>query len=373
MKKKPARLLAVAAALLLLAADVGDIEFFKGHVNGRVQGFDKVDPAIFRAAPEKSKYYTEVWFHEMQFAEQGIIVIVNVQMHNLGLGSGYCDIGITVSDPSGNIYLERSSLDPDEVKIDPEGFGITVGPHRIELLGNTYHVKYQGKSIQGDFMYQIKTGSFQQGDGKVVFKQSGDWVMHNFPVPWADITGTLTYNGKTLKLRGAGSMNHDRQVLSPTRYMSNWRALWLYTPDATVSIVRANAQDMSGRWSQRVMVAEPGKILFSSHDYKFLDLDLKPVAGCKVPCAMRYHVEAVDGDNWLKGEIKVTRIQEKKNILEDYPAIFRKLAALVVAETWSYRYWCDCKFEFRMDGKTRTIQGTGTGNYVSSLKAQEKN
>ena len=196
--------------------------------------------------------------------------------------------------------------------------------------------------------------------------------MHNFPIPWAKITGTLAYNGKKLSLAGVGSMNHDRQVLSPTRYMSDWRAMWFYTPDATIAMVRASAKDMNGIWSQRLMVAEPGKILFSSHDYTFKDLDLRPVPGSKVPCAMRYKVEAVDGDNWLKGEIKVTRIQEKKNILDEYPLLFRKLATLVVSETWSYRFWCDFKFEFRMDGKTRNIDGTGTGNYVNSLKAQKQ-
>ena len=308
----------------------------------------------------------------MQFADSGLIVIVNFQLHNLGISNGYCDAFITVSDPSAHLYGDHSSMEPNEVKIGPSGFGVTAGAHRLELVGNQYHVKYAGKDIQGDFIFKPKTGSFQQGDGKLVYKSSGDWVRYNFPIPWAEVSGTLTYNGKTVKLCGVGSMNHDRQVLSPTRYMSDWRAFWMYTPDATIAIVRSSSLDMHPIWSQRLMVAEPDKILFSSHDYTFKDFDLKPVPGGPVPCAMRYLVDAGDAQNGLKGEIRVTRIQEKQDILAGYPVLFRKIATLLVSETWSYRFWCDFNFEFHQDGKTRTISGTGTGNYVSSLKAQKQ-
>lgn len=135
-----------------------------------------------------------------------------------------------------------------------------------------------------------------------------------------------------------------------------------------MSIVRASSQELRGKWSQRLMVAERGKLLFSSHDYIFQDLDQKPVAGSRVPCPMRYRVEAVHGEDWLKGEIKVIRIQEKLNILTQFPAMVRKLAELIISENWSYRFWCEFQFELKLDGKTRTISGTGTGNYVSSVK-----
>jgi hypothetical protein len=46
------------------------------------------------------------------------------------------------------------------------------------------------------------------------------------------------------------------------------------------------------------------------------------------------------------------------------------MASLLVAETWSYRFWCDFRFELRLDGRTRTIAGAGTGNYVSSVKTK---
>ena len=47
----------------------------------------------------------------------------------------------------------------------------------------------------------------------------------------------------------------------------------------------------------------------------------------------------------------------------------RKLAELVVSETWSYRFWAEFDFQFHQDGQTRSIKGTGTGNYVNSLKS----
>lgn len=362
----------VSSVVLLLAvaglavAAVG-VVMFRGHQNGKVSGFTKTDVNIFRAQPASSKFYTEVWFNEMQFPDEGIIVIVNVQLHNMGLKSGYAGTFMTVSDASG-YEIDYFPADPDVVKIAPQGFSVTTGPHRIWLEGGKYRVVFKGPKLSGDFTYEILAPSYQQGDGKVVYTESGDWVLHNFPIPWAKITGTITRHGKTIKVAGMGSMNHDRQVLSPTRYNSDWRAFWLYSPDATVGIVRASSGDLAPRWTQRLLVAEPGKLLFASHDYKFEDLDPKPVPGAPVPCPRRFRVEATAGPDSLKGEIRVTRIVEKKNVLSEYPAFFRALAEALVSETWSYRFWCDYKFEFTQDGKTRTITGTGTGNWVGSIK-----
>ncbi|HUT54238.1 MAG TPA: hypothetical protein VM658_12690 [bacterium] len=364
------RLAALVAAGVALAAAAPEVTFFSGHVNGQVEGFEKLDVKMFQARPLPSKLYTEVWFHEMQFREPGIIVIVNVQMHNLGVSSGYCDSYITVSSPELGYVGDFSSSSPEEVKIDPEGFGISTGAARLELRAGVYRVRFTGKDIQGDFTYTPLVGSYQQGDGMVRFTKSDEFVRHNFPIPWARISGRLTVKGKTRELAGVGSLNHDWQQLSPLRYMSEWRAFWFYTDDATVSMVRASAPDLDGRWSERLMVAEPGRILFSSHDYTLTELDpaAAPEGGVMLP--RRFRVEARAGDDWLTGEIKVTRVAESKNVLAEYPYLFRKLAEMVADETWSYRFWCDFKFEFHEDGETRSIAGTGTGNFVNSVKAK---
>ena len=357
----------ILLALATIAAASSEVVMFRGHQNGKITGFDRTDVSMFQAQPSTSKYYTEVWFNEMQFPEENIIVIVNVQLHNMGLKNGYGTCFMTVSDPS-TLEYDATNSNPGAVKINPGGFDLTIGPNRIWLEGNRYRVVYKGNKVSGNFTYEILAPSYQQGDGKVVFTESSNYVLHNFPVPWAKITGTLTYKGKTIKVSGMGSMNHDRQILSPTKFMSDWRACWLYAPDATIGIVRASCSDLGSRWSQRLLVAEPGKLLFSSHDFKYEDLDIEPVPGSPVPFPRRFRVDAMAGDDWLKGEIRVTRIQEKKRVLDDYPAFFRKMAAIVVSDSWSYRYFCDYRFEFQQDGKTRIIAGTGTGFWNGSVR-----
>ncbi len=358
----------IVTALIILASLVAyalEPTYFKGHTNGRVEGFDKTDVSMFRVQPMDSRYYTEAYFHEFQFEEQGIILIVNFQMHNLGFSRGYCDTYITFSDATSGLVVEKNEYSPDEVKIDEQGFGISAGPSRIELKGNQYHVKYRGEQMQADLTYDILAPSFIQGDGKLVFDDN-DFVRFNFPIPWAKVTGTLTREGKTYQLDGVGSMNHDWQVLSPLKFMSDWRAFWMYGDDATIGIVMCSSSDMEGRWLQRLMVAERGKILFSSHDFKYEELEMKPVPGGNVPCPKRFKIEAVHGDDSLTGEMTITSIREKKDVLDDTPLLMRKLASVFVDETWSYRFWMDFDFEYQSDGRTRQIKGRGTGNYVDS-------
>lgn len=357
---------ALAAAGWAVAAQ---IEAFRGHKNGAVEGFTETNVALFKAKPLEARFYNEVWFHELQFKNEGIIVTVNVQLHNLGLSRGNGIIAITVSDAGSGLLVDQFECGPDQVKIDPQGFGISIGPNRLELKGNVYQVRFQGSKIRANFTYKITVPSFQQGDGMMRFVGSEDFVRYNLPIPSAEAEGTLSYNGKNLKLKGVASMNHDWQVLSLLRYMSNWRAMWLH-PDAngTIDITRCTSADLNGVWSQRLLVAVNGKNLFSSHQYTFQDLDPKPVPGAPLPCPSRFRLEAVAGDNWLKGELKVVRIQESVDVLANYPYLFRELAKAIVKQTWAFRGFCDFRFELRLNGQTQILQGRGTFNYVQSMK-----
>lgn len=102
--------LALAVIILLLAGAITaaavKVVYYKGHVNGRVDGFDNIDPSLFQARPMNSRYYMEIWYHEFHFEQDGIILNVNFQMHNLGIQRGYCDVFIMVSDPAAGLILE---------------------------------------------------------------------------------------------------------------------------------------------------------------------------------------------------------------------------------------------------------------------------
>lgn len=367
------RAVSISAVLVFLIAALAwgalEVTFYGGHKNGLVQGFDKTDLDMFTVQPIDSKFYSEAWFHEMQFKDEGIIANISMTHNNAGLSNGYLDAYLVVSGPGLPAIVDLSHVSPGDVKFDEKGFGMSAGGHRIELDGDIYRVKYQGKEMSADLTYKILTPSFQQGDGMVTFAQSEDFVRHNFPIPWAEISGTLTYNGKTHKLTGVGSMNHDRQMLSPLRVPTVWRGFWMYGEDLTIDLVQCLSAGFEGEWAKRLMVAERGKILFSSRDYKFEEFDIKPVSGGNLSCPRRFKIEAVHGDTWLKGEIKLVRIQEKKEALAEAPAILRQVAKVFISEIWSYRFWMDFDFEYHQDGKTRRIKGRGVGSFVDSVKA----
>ena len=97
--------------------------------------------------------------------------------------------------------------------------------------------------------------------------------------------------------------------------------------------------------------------------------DPEPVPGSPIPCPRRFRVEAIHGDDWLRGSYRRIRIQEKKDVLSDYPYLFRQLARLITKETWSYRFWSDFDFELHQDGRTRKIRGIGTSNFIEPMPA----
>ena len=133
-----------------------------------------------------------------------------------------------------------------------------------------------------------------------------------------------------------------------------------------ISSVTSKALNES--WVQRLTLAEKGEIVFSSHDFKLTELDTRKVSNAKVPLPRKYKVEAIHGENKLTGEITVTNVQEKEEILKDYNPLFRELAYLIINETWSYRFWMDYELTLERKGEIKTFTGKGVGNFVDSIK-----
>jgi len=353
---------------IALTAFGANVSMFQGHENGRVKSSDQVDVELFRPHPRGALFYSETWGHLLQFEADNVILIVAFQLHNVGLRRGNLNVSAIISDGSAEKIFEVNYFTPGEIKIVEQGFGISAGDHRIELDGDRYRIRFQGKKIQADFLCSILAGSFQLGDGLLTFADSEDFAKLTFPVPWAEAEGTLTYNGKTRRLKGWCTMTHDWQVLSPARVMNRGRAFWLYTDQAVVLMDKLTSPALQGQWVQRLLLAERGRILFSSHDFTLEELDPRPVPGGRVPLPSRFRVEAVHGEDWLRGEIRVRRIQQKADVMAEMPGFARKLVEMFISETWAYLLWVDFRFEFHQDGTTRVIEGVGSGNYIESVK-----
>jgi hypothetical protein len=359
----------IVVSLISSSGKAAELLKFNGHVNGRVEGFNKTDVEMFKANPKNAAFYMEEYYHGYQFAEQNIMVTIMFTINNLGTHRGNCRAIMTVADLSSGRLVDEKEYSPKEVKIDDEGFGISVGPHRFSLDGDRYRVVFAGEELKADLTYIILAPSFQHGDGMVIWK--GDMVKYTMPIPYAKAKGTLTYNGQTHEVSGYGHSSHDWQILSPLRYMKHFRTFWLYTDEYAVGVIKTSPNAKTGEWVQRLIVAKQGEILFSSHDFKLTEGEYLSVPGGVVPCPRSYAVEAVHGDASIKGEITLSDIQEKTNVLDDFSPLFKTLASVVVKEAWYYRYWADAKFEYIEDGEVKIIEGRGVGLFIDSTEAEK--
>ena len=148
-----------------------DLRYYKGHVNGEFSGIQKIDPQMFSANPTNSLYYMEIWFHEFHFEEEGIILNINFQMHNLGVAKRYCDVFIMVSDKKSGLVLEKETFSPEKVEVSADGFSIEAGQNSISLVDDKYYIKCRGEKIIVDLTCDILVGSFQLGDGFVIYSK----------------------------------------------------------------------------------------------------------------------------------------------------------------------------------------------------------
>jgi hypothetical protein len=181
----------------------------------------------------------EWWYFDAHF-EDGSTAVGSYAI-NWKEGAHVFGVRAAITTPSGETHSTVVSVPADACRMLCGGATVTMGPHRFEGGLDEYHIVADAGAANGigwDLTLERKTPSYRPANG---FLYGGERYFAWFnAVPDGEITGTLTYEGKTVAVRGSGYHDHNWGDAPMASVLSGWT--WGRVKVGELAVVAANVR-----------------------------------------------------------------------------------------------------------------------------------
>ena len=214
--------------------------------------------------------------------------------------------------------------------------------------------------------------SWRPGDGLAVLDRSGEvFIRLAVPLPWAEVEGEMTIEGRPYSVRGQMYADQSLAVMPLSRQSSPVYSFRGFSPDEApegqrwmISIYQATTHPAYGSRSLAILLAaHDGSWVMSSRDFglELRDFRLEPQTGMRYPTSAAVRVEH---DGWLiEGEITDTRQYWLTDIFQELSPFIRSLAELFLKRPVILRYTGRFQGTARApDGSLYFLSLTGLGD-----------
>lgn len=154
------------------------------------------------------------WWYFDSIMEDGTSVVVHVntkQPETMQKDGSHPIVIITITTPDGTIYTDSIPYyDANQFSFSKDTCDVKVGPHYVhgDLTDYTIHVE-PVNGIGADLKLHNLRKSWRPGSGHLKWGEGKGMLTWLFVVPRGDISGTITYGGKTLEVQGSGYHDHQ--------------------------------------------------------------------------------------------------------------------------------------------------------------------
>jgi hypothetical protein len=327
------------------------------------------DAQIERLKPEDDGLHIDMdkkgmfeWWYFDAHLESGhtLVVFFHASNPNPGL-EGKIGIEFVLLRPDGIrnqkfVAYHKSDFeaagDKPEVRIG--GNTIKVDQRNGELP--VYNVLVKEKNFGCELKYTAEVNGWKPGTGLSQFGNLGyfGWVI---PFARAAVEGTITDGDTTLKVKGIGYHDHNWLNFQFQRIINYWMWGRIYSTNHTASFAYIQCNDKVDNHTVKVLMLAEGKdVILSTGEYDFLkeDYEYNPKAKYQFPRKI-----IINAPNEFKATIKVQKVLEAQDMLENYHPILRFMAKnLLRLKPGYFRLASDSELEVSVG--ERTARETGT-------------
>lgn len=202
--------------------------------------------------------------------------------------SGFIDqwgIYVVVTDPEGNQFFATHEIKRRDIEFATDRLSITDGKSSIYGGGMYYRVIYDIPGFACDLTYRNILPPWKPGDGMEYFTDDGEvYEMRTVNSPWAEVTGTMTFEGKEVNVEGEGYSEFSMLIV-PFRYMNPaLHAIRVFSPDGTPENERwhlgildyLNHDHWGGDRFPRLILGHGNEFVITTKDYSITELDWTP-------------------------------------------------------------------------------------------------
>lgn len=261
------------------------------------------------------------WWYFDAIADDGTKIVIHFDTKSIDVLQDPVDhpsvtVKLTLAD--GTDVQAKYEVGPDEATYGSENCETRFGPHSFVGDLNDYRIHVEpSDGIGADLTLTSHAESYRPGTGYIGFGDADEqfftWLC---VVPRGEVTGTLTYQGKTVEVHGTGYHDHQWSDINPLFAWNNW--LWARQSFGDYSIlvfdfVAGGAFDFT-RFPIAFIHDADGKLVFdntSPAGYEILEEYLDESSGKDYPKDSRYTFR--NDDTTVQYRIVVDQILENWN------------------------------------------------------------
>lgn len=267
----------------------------------------------------------EVWYFDGNFDDGSKVVIgfrpkTAAGMRTTGFQP---NLNLDITRPDGETTQEFAFVDEADSSFGTDKCDVHFGPDYCVGDFEDYDIHIEGtQTLACDLHYHALMQPFRQGTSVIALGDDDQYYYTDLCVPRCEITGTLAYDGKTVRVKGEGYHDHQWMNIMPFQAFHHW--LWgrMYTERYTVYIYDFVCSERFGFKRIPFFIVgdnETGKIVFQTNGNISVQTDKEMTSvGKKFPKTSRY---VFDNGN-AKAEFSVTwnQILETRDTYGKAPA-----------------------------------------------------
>ena len=288
----------------------------------------------------------------------------------------------------GKTGMEIVLLRPDGKRVqafvpyDRSAFSAARDRPEVTMGGNTlrvtqrdgelpvYEIDVREKELRCHLTYRAEVNGWKPGTGLSHFGDMGffGWVI---PCVRASVEGTITDGDRTIPVKGVGYHDHNWLNFPFQSIIQYWMWGRIYSEHFTAAYAFIQCNQKVDNHTVKVLMLAQGKdVILSTGEFDFLmdDFEYNAKAKYQFPKHVTIHAPGA-----LKATLRMSRILEAQDMLENFNPLLRFLAKYVLRIKPGYfRLASDFELEVTRDGESILETGTTLHEIVLFKPAQRQ-
>ena len=301
------------------------------------------------------------WWYFDAHLDNGYTLVVFFHASNPNPGlTGKTGMEIVLLRPDGVRVQKFIPYKKSQFTADRDKPEVTIGRNTMRVEPNdgelpVYRINVEETGLGCQLVYHAEVNGWKPGTGLSHFGDLGffGWVI---PFARASVEGTITDGEKTFQVRGIGYHDHNWLNFPFATIIEYWMWGRVYSENFTVSYAYIQCNEKVNNHVVKVLMIADGKdVVLSTGEYDFFKEDFEYNSIAKYQFPKQITILAHDK---LKTTLKMSRILEAQDMLENFNPVLRLLAKHVLRIKPGY-FRLESDFELEVNRAGNSIRESG--------------
>lgn len=338
---------------------VGDDFLKREGLSGDVEVWED----SLRTHPEKDEF--EWWYFDAHFDDHSTAVIVFYTKSMLNPKSSFKPVvTVTITRPDGEKIFRVFESTPEHFSAMRDRCDTHIGGNHIHGDLHQYQLHADIPAVgdlpclQADLEFTGKVPAWRPGTGKNYYDQQFTSYFAWLPaIPFGTVKGTLVYDGKQHKVKGAGYHDHNWGNIALSSVLSHWYWGRASVGEYGLIFVQMTALRKYKSLKMPVFLLTKGRKILTG-DGVPLKLEtvqfIQHTGGKKYPRQLDFHWEGEEGEVYIA--LRHPVIIEATSLLGMLPTFQRRLARLFI-NPYYFRFQAEMELSINWKGQPAHEKG----------------